>query len=135
MVNLIVNAIQAMSGIGKARANYRSASMPSRSKVACASRCGTPARVEPFYTTKPEGMGMGLSICRSIIEAHGGRLWAISCEPHGALFQVTIPLTGPPSVIDVAYWHKCEVPTASSNVRVRSKTEDICSQRVFRSLT
>jgi C4-dicarboxylate-specific signal transduction histidine kinase len=91
MVNLIVNAIQAMSGIGKARANYRSASMPSRSKVACASRCETPARVEPFYTTKPEGMGMGLSICRSIIEAHGGRLWAISVEPHGALFQVTIP--------------------------------------------
>jgi signal transduction histidine kinase len=46
---------------------------------------------EPFYTTKPEGMGMGLSICRSIIEAHGGRLWAIPCEPHGALFQFTIP--------------------------------------------
>ena len=46
---------------------------------------------EPFYTTKPEGMGMGLSICRSIIEAHGGRLWAIPCEPQGALFQFTIP--------------------------------------------
>jgi signal transduction histidine kinase len=46
---------------------------------------------EPFYTTKPEGMGMGLSICRSIIEAHGGRLWAIPCEPLGALFQFTIP--------------------------------------------
>jgi signal transduction histidine kinase len=37
---------------------------------------------------------MGLSICRSIIEAHGGRLWAIPCEPHGALFQFTIPATG-----------------------------------------
>ena len=46
---------------------------------------------------------MGLSICRSIIEAHGGRLWAIPCEPQGALFQFTIPLTEPPSVIDVAY--------------------------------
>jgi signal transduction histidine kinase len=36
-------------------------------------------------------MGMGLSICRSIIEAHGGRLWATACEPQGALFQFTIP--------------------------------------------
>jgi C4-dicarboxylate-specific signal transduction histidine kinase len=46
---------------------------------------------EPFYTTKPSGMGMGLAICRSIVEAHGGRLWATACEPRGALFQFTIP--------------------------------------------
>ena len=46
---------------------------------------------EPFYTTKPNGMGMGLTICRSIVEAHGGRLWASACQPHGALFQFTIP--------------------------------------------
>jgi signal transduction histidine kinase len=46
---------------------------------------------EPFYTTKPRGMGMGLAICRSIVEAHGGRLWATACEPLGALFQFTIP--------------------------------------------
>jgi signal transduction histidine kinase len=50
-----------------------------------------PRLFEPFYTTKPEGMGMGLSICRSIIEAHGGRLWVTRCEPRGALFQFTIP--------------------------------------------
>jgi signal transduction histidine kinase len=46
---------------------------------------------EPFYTTKPNGMGMGLAICRSIVEAHGGHLWVAACQPHGALFQFTIP--------------------------------------------
>jgi C4-dicarboxylate-specific signal transduction histidine kinase len=104
MLNLIVNAIQAMSGISEfqtACANYRSASKPSRPKVACASGAGhgpgalSPESLsclfEPFYTTKSEGMGIGLSICRSIIEAHGGRLWVIPCEPQGALFQFTIP--------------------------------------------
>jgi signal transduction histidine kinase len=47
---------------------------------------------EPFYTTKTSGMGMGLTICRSIIEAHGGRLWAIANVPRGAIFQFTVPV-------------------------------------------
>jgi signal transduction histidine kinase len=46
---------------------------------------------EAFYTTKAEGLGMGLAICRSIIEAHGGRLWASVNEPRGAVFQFTLP--------------------------------------------
>jgi C4-dicarboxylate-specific signal transduction histidine kinase len=100
MVNLIVNAIQAMSGGGDGR---RELQISTETDEAEGVRVGvrdtgpglSPKSLsrlfEPFYTTKPEGMGMGLSICRSIIEAHGGRLWAIPCKPQGALFQFTIP--------------------------------------------
>jgi signal transduction histidine kinase len=45
----------------------------------------------PFVTTKPNGMGMGLSICRSIIEAHGGRLWVSPRVPCGTVFRFTVP--------------------------------------------
>jgi PAS domain S-box-containing protein len=46
---------------------------------------------DTFYSTKPRGMGMGLSICRSIVQSHGGRLWAASGSPHGAVIQFTLP--------------------------------------------
>ena len=50
---------------------------------------------DAFVTTKTSGMGMGLSICRSIIQAHGGRIWASPNEPHGAAVQFTLPLHRP----------------------------------------
>jgi C4-dicarboxylate-specific signal transduction histidine kinase len=101
MLNLIVNAIQAMSGIGEGPRDLQISidAVLSEGSVRVGVRDTGPGLspeslsrlFEPFYTTKPDGMGMGLSICRSIIEAHGGRLWATRCEPRGALFRFTIP--------------------------------------------
>ena len=100
MLNLIVNAIQSMSGVedGKRELHISTARIEPEGVRVAVRDTGSglrpeslPRLFEPFYTTKPEGMGMGLSICRSIIEAHGGRLWATGCEPRGALFQFTIP--------------------------------------------
>jgi signal transduction histidine kinase len=47
---------------------------------------------EPFVTTKPDGLGMGLSICRSIIDAHRGRLWVSPAAPYGTVFRFTLPI-------------------------------------------
>jgi signal transduction histidine kinase len=55
---------------------------------------------EPFFSTKPEGMGMGLMFSRSIIESHGGRLWAASNRPHGAILRFTLPAAAEPSPTD-----------------------------------
>lgn len=99
MLNLIVNAIQAMSDlVDGIREVHISTDSTKEEGVRVAVRdsgpglSADPQRLfEPFFTTKPGGIGMGLSICRSIIENHGGRLWATSLHPHGALFQFTIP--------------------------------------------
>jgi len=100
MVNLIVNAIQAMSGDGDSKRELQISTETDKAEGVRVEVRDTgpglapesfPRLFEPFYTTKAEGMGMGLAICRSIVEAHGGRLWATACEPHGTLFQFTIP--------------------------------------------
>jgi signal transduction histidine kinase len=100
MLNLIVNAIQSMSGVEDGNRELHISTACIEPEGACVAVRDTgpglrpeslPRLFEPFYTTKSEGMGMGLSICRSIVEAHRGRLWATTCEPRGALFQFTIP--------------------------------------------
>jgi C4-dicarboxylate-specific signal transduction histidine kinase len=100
MLNLIVNAVEAMSGISEAgRELLISTRKAETGGVRVAVRDSGPGLTpealehlfEPFYTTKPNGLGLGLSICRSIIEAHGGRLWASANVPRGAVFQFTLP--------------------------------------------
>jgi C4-dicarboxylate-specific signal transduction histidine kinase len=56
------------------------------------SPAGDARMFEAFYTTKANGLGIGLSICRSIVDAHGGRLWATPNEPHGAVFCMMLPI-------------------------------------------
>jgi C4-dicarboxylate-specific signal transduction histidine kinase len=100
VLNLIVNAIQAMCAVAEgSRELFITTVHDEPSGVLVTVKdCGPglpPASLErlftPFYTTKPSGLGMGLSICRSIIEAHGGRLWASANRPRGAIFQFTLP--------------------------------------------
>ena len=100
MLNLIVNAIQSMSGVEDGNRELHISTVSIEPEGVCVAVRDTghglrpeslPRLFEPFYTTKTDGMGMGLSICRSIVEAHGGRLWATRCEPRGALFEFTIP--------------------------------------------
>jgi PAS domain S-box-containing protein len=101
ILNLIINAIEAMSGVGETpRGLLISTGQAEPGGVLVAVRDSgpglDPASLEhlfnAFYTTKSGGMGMGLAICRSIIEAHEGQLWASANEPRGAVFQFTLPL-------------------------------------------
>jgi C4-dicarboxylate-specific signal transduction histidine kinase len=101
LLNLIRNGIEAMSAVADRRRILRLSAQPNEmSEVLIAVEdSGTglaPATVDrvfdPLFTTKPNGMGMGLAICRSIVEAHRGRLWASPNLPHGTTFQFTVPL-------------------------------------------
>ena len=101
MINLAMNGIEAMqSAVDRPRELViRSRQDETQQVLVSVTDCGVGISAEnanrlfdAFFTTKSSGMGMGLSICRSIIESHGGRLWATANIPHGATFQFTLPV-------------------------------------------
>jgi C4-dicarboxylate-specific signal transduction histidine kinase len=100
MLNLILNAVEAMSGPSETQRELliRTEQDGPGGVLVAVQDSGPGLKPESldrlfdaFYTTKPAGLGMGLSICRSIIEAHGGRVWATANLPQGAAFQFTLP--------------------------------------------
>jgi PAS domain S-box-containing protein len=101
ILNLIINAVEALSSVGEGPRELIISTGETKSNgVLVAIRDSGPALTQAslervfdaFYTTKPGGLGMGLSICRSIIEAHDGQLWASVNVPRGAVFQFTVPV-------------------------------------------
>jgi C4-dicarboxylate-specific signal transduction histidine kinase len=101
ILNLMMNAIEAMSAVGEGpRGLWLSSERVESGEILISVRDSGPGLdpksldhlFDAFYTTKPQGLGMGLAISRSIVEAHGGRLWATANVPHGAVFQFTLPI-------------------------------------------
>ena len=101
LLNLIMNALEAMSGTAQAERQLQISVVPGDEGYLLVSVAdsgpgfpvdNTDQVFTSFYTTKPTGLGLGLSICRSIIEAHGGRLWAGANQPCGATVQFTLPV-------------------------------------------
>jgi signal transduction histidine kinase len=103
ILNLIANAIEAMSVMPDARKLRITSGLHDADRVLITVEDSGPGIApenldkvfDTFFTTKPSGMGMGLSICRSIIEAKGGRLWASGVAPHGCIFHVVLPKSTP----------------------------------------
>jgi PAS domain S-box-containing protein len=100
ILNLIINAVEALSSVREGarelvittgKGEPDGVLVVVRDSGPGLSSSGLDRIFEAFYTTKPGGLGMGLSICRTIIEAHGGRLWAAAAQPQGATFQFTLP--------------------------------------------
>ena len=101
IINLVMNGIEAMQAVTDRPRELviRSRQDETHQVLVSVTDCGVGISAEnadrlfnAFFTTKSSGMGMGLSICRSIMEAHGGRLWATANVPHGATFQFTLPV-------------------------------------------
>ncbi|MCL2636596.1 MAG: ATP-binding protein, partial [Betaproteobacteria bacterium] len=102
LVNLIRNAIDAMGAVAESERRLTIVAAPAAAGqevlISIADRgCGLPSPdgeelFAPFYTTKGEGLGLGLAICRSVAESHGGRLWASDNAEGGATFFLAIPV-------------------------------------------
>jgi signal transduction histidine kinase len=99
VMNLVINSIDAMTGLdGTRELTIKSQRTENEQLLVSVSDTGVglpPQQVDKifdaFFTTKPHGTGMGLRICRSIVESHGGRLWAADNPPRGANFYFTLP--------------------------------------------
>jgi signal transduction histidine kinase len=98
-MNLIINGIEAMKGVDGIREMVIKSQRAEDEQILVSvsdTGIGIPPEqaeriFEPFFTTKPHGTGMGLRICRSIIESHSGRLWAVPNDGPGATFSFSIP--------------------------------------------
>src|SRR5215471_7299818 len=108
ILNLMINAIEAMNGAAEGPRDLLVSSKRDDSQGVLVLVRDSGPGLDPegldhlfdaFYTTKPHGLGMGLAISRSLIEAHGGRLWASANQPHGAVFQFTLPTGGEQAVM------------------------------------
>ena len=104
ILNLIINAVEAMSSVPEGSRELLIGTRKDVGGVVVVVQDSGPGLspesldrlFDAFYTTKASGMGMGLSICRSIVEAHGGQIWASRDVGPGATFQLTLPLAGAP---------------------------------------